>query len=132
MFDIPTNPAPISLPILILSVDASENVELFTSRSPVQLNYDIRRWNRGQACPLLLCSRLVRMLTKGVGGVCYVAREASFEAKAQEQSPASVGGRRVVVFAGERGIRWANGEFADAEYWSGPRNHSRRGGNLRR
>ena len=34
----------------------------------------------------------------------HVAREASFEAKAREQSPAGVGGRRVVVFAGERGI----------------------------
>ena len=54
-----------------------------------------------------------------MGGLRYVAREASFEAKASEQSPTGVGGRRVVVVAGERrirGNRWAGSGYADAEH----------------
>jgi hypothetical protein len=71
-----------------------------------------------------------RTLAESVGGICHVARETSIEAKASEQSPTSVGGRRFVVLAGERCIRWAGCEYADPEHWSEPRNHSRRGGNL--
>ena len=56
-----------------------------------------------------------RRLAEGLGGICHVAREASSEAKAQEQSPTSVGGRRFVVLAGERRIRWAGCEYADTE-----------------
>jgi len=62
-------------------------------------------------------NRLVRTLAESVG-VCHVAGEANFEAKAQQQSPAGIGGRRFVVLAGERHIRCASGEYADAEHRS--------------
>jgi hypothetical protein len=71
-----------------------------------------------------------RTLAESVGGICHVARETSIEAKASEQSPTSVGGRRFVVLAGERCIQRAGSEYADAKLSREPRNHSRRGGNL--
>src|ERR1700722_5843123 len=90
-----------------------------------------RRWNRDNGCGLFSQTGGLNIARK-CGGGRDVAREASFEAKAQKQGSASVGSRRFVVLAGERRIRWAGGEYADAERWIEPRNHSRRGGNLRR
>jgi hypothetical protein len=61
-------------------------------------------------------------------GLYHVAHEASFEAKASEESRPGVGSRRVIVVAGERRIRgdhWAGSGYADAEHRSEPRNHSR-------
>jgi hypothetical protein len=71
-----------------------------------------------------------RTLTESVGGICHVASETSIEAKASEQSPTSIGGRRFVVLASERCVQRAGCEYAGPEHWSEPRNHSRRGGNL--
>jgi hypothetical protein len=70
--------------------------------------------------------RLVKHLPEGMGGLHHVAREASFKAKASEQSLTGIGGRRVIVVAGERRIRdprWAGSGYVDAE--RRPRNHSR-------
>ena len=52
------------------------------------------------------------------GGVSYGACEASFEAKASEESRTDVGTRRVVVIAGGRSIRgnrWAGCGYANED-----------------
>ena len=66
-------------------------------------------------------------LVEFCGRLYHVAREASFEAKAQGQSRNGVGGRWVVVVGCERSIRsnqWVGGGYADAEHRSESPNHS--------
>jgi hypothetical protein len=87
-----------------------------------------RRWNRAQGLRIVVANGRSEHCPD-VWRWPDVAREAS---EAQKQSSAGVGGRRFVVHAGQRRIRWAGGEYADAGHWSEPRNHSGRGGNLRR
>jgi hypothetical protein len=63
-----------------------------------------------------------------MGGLHHVAREASIEAEASGMRSTVVGGRRVVVVAGERRIRGNRGTgsgYADTEHWSESRNNSR-------
>jgi hypothetical protein len=66
-------------------------------------------------------------LLEGMGGRYYGAREASFEAKASEESRTGVGSRWVVVAGGRRirGNRWAGCGYTDAEDSTESRNHSR-------
>jgi hypothetical protein len=73
-----------------------------------------------------LYDRVIEHFPEGMGGD-YVAREASSEAKASGMRCPVVGGRRVIVIAGERRIRghqWARSGYADAEHRSKSRNHS--------
>ena len=75
-----------------------------------------------------LYNRLVERLREGMGGLNHVEREASFEAKKSGVRGAVVGGRRVVVVAGERGIRGnrvARAGYPDVEHRSEPRNNFR-------
>jgi hypothetical protein len=68
----------------------------------------------------------VEHLPEGMGGLYHVAREASFEAKASGMRSTVVGGRRVVVVAGERrigGNRWAG--YDDTEHRGESGNYSR-------
>jgi len=61
-----------------------------------------------------------------MGGLYDVARETTFEAKPSGMRSTVVGGRRVVVVAGERrigGNRWAG--YDDTEHWGESGNHSR-------
>jgi hypothetical protein len=62
------------------------------------------------------------------GGPHHVANEARFEAEASGMRITGVGGRWVVVVAGERRIRcarWADSGYADAKHGSGSGNHTR-------
>ena len=85
--------------------------------------------DRGRAVRLLRDSLNVRKyrLVEFYGRLYHVAREASFEAKAQGQSRTGVGRRWVVVVAGERSIRSnqsVDGGYADAEHRSESPSHS--------
>ena len=63
-----------------------------------------------------------------MGELHHVAREESFKAEASSMCRAVVGGRRVVVVAGERRIRGNRGArsgYADADHRREPRNNFR-------
>jgi hypothetical protein len=69
----------------------------------------------------------------GVGGLYYGAREASFEAKASEDSLACIGDRRGVFVAGRQCSRgnWRSGNrYPVVGHCSASRNHSWGRGNL--
>ena len=85
--------------------------------------------DRGRAVRLLRDLLNVRKyrLVEFYGRLYHIAREASFEAKVQGQSPTGVGRRWVVVVAGERSIR-SNQQvgrgYTDAEHRSELPSHS--------